>query len=141
MNKENEVQNFPAVNLAHVRTRLLQDGGSGVAPPPAPPDQSSSYSSLTNSVDSNDNELQYDNLLHDAPPSSSSSRYLTSSSPEPNVLQVYAAYDTGLASGTSVRIQVPLSVCYLYNVIVGLLLLLCPGVGVDHRPGGCRSCH
>jgi len=107
MNKENEVQNFPAVNLAHVRTRLLQDGLAPV------PDQSSSYSSLTNSIDSNDNEYVTDNKFdnHNTsldPTATLSGRFLNagSTSPEPNILQVFAAYDTGLASGTSVRIQV-----------------------------------
>jgi len=102
MNKENEGH---LTNLAHVRTRLLADGSQ--LPLPPPPDQggpSSNYSSLnysvsTNSIDSNDNDLVGPRQLDIICPQ-------PSSSPEPNILQVFAAYDTGLAQGTSVRISV-----------------------------------
>jgi len=107
MNKENESH---MTNLAHVRTRLLADGTPLPLPPP-PPDQGgppSTYSSLnysvsTNSIDSNDNEVvgvsRHSDMICPQP----------SSSPEPNILQVFAAYDTGLAQGTSVRISVTTS--------------------------------
>ena len=75
MNKENESH---LTNLAHLRTRLMSDGGGGQGPP----EPSSNYSSL-NSIDSNDNEIMsqlYPRQTH---------------SPEPNILQVFAAYDTG----------------------------------------------
>ena len=101
-------------NLAQVRTRLLADGG----PPPPPPQSFTSniYSTnSTNSVDSNENE--YGGGGDGGPNPSlplqsyeSSSNYLPggggSGAPEPNILQVYAAYETGLAQGTSVRIKV-----------------------------------
>merc|ERR1712150_273163 len=84
LNKENESH---LTNLAHMRTRLMSDG---TVPAPEP---HSNYSSL-NSIDSNDNEIMsqlYPRQAH---------------SPEPNILQVFAAYDTGLAQGTSVKISV-----------------------------------
>ena len=74
MNKENE--NSHLTNLAHMRSRLMSDG---TVPAPEP---HSNYSSL-NSIDSNDNEIMsqlYPRQTH---------------SPEPNILQVFAAYDTG----------------------------------------------
>merc|ERR1712142_1214401 len=103
MNKENESH---LTNLAHVRTRLLADGTP--LPLPPPPDPPSSYSSLnysvsTNSIDSNDNEVV------GVPRQSEVICPQPSSSPEPNILQVFAAYDTGLAQGTSVRISVTTS--------------------------------
>ena len=73
MNKENESH---LTNLAHLRTRLMSDGTVPSA------EQHSNYSSL-NSIDSNDNEILsqlYPRQTH---------------SPEPNILQVFAAYDTG----------------------------------------------
>jgi len=104
MNKENESH---LTNLAHVRTRLLADGTPLPLPPP-PPDPPSTYSSLnysvsTNSIDSNDNEVV------GIPKQSEVICPQPSSSPEPNILQVFAAYDTGLAQGTSVRISVTTS--------------------------------
>ena len=92
MNKENDNH---LTNLAHVRTRLLADGTP--LPLPPPPDQMgppSTYSSLnysvsTNSIDSNDNEVV-------APRPSDVICPQPSSSPEPNILQVFAAYDTGM---------------------------------------------
>jgi len=104
LNKENE-----GTNLAHVRTRLMQDG-TPLAPQPTT-DQPSSYSSLNysvssaNSIDSNDNE--YEGKTSHRPSDLITNQ--SAGSPEPNILQVYAAYDTGLAQGTSVRIAVTTS--------------------------------
>ena len=81
-------------NLAHVRSRLLADAAGDV---PATY-SSNTYSNSTNSVDSNENDYstsQYSSNLHQV-----------QRAPETNILQVYAAYDTGLAHGTSVRIKV-----------------------------------
>ena len=84
MNKENDSH---LTNLAHMRSRLMSDsvGGdtghvTGQLEPPG--GQHSNYSSL-NSIDSNDNEILNHNYPRQGP------------SPEPNILQVYAAYDTG----------------------------------------------
>lgn len=104
MNKENEDMSH-LTNLAHVRTRLLQEETR--------PDPPSSYSSLaysvssTNSVDSNDNEWEGASRVHSRAGDLISNQIC--SSPEPNILQVFAAYDTGLAQGTSVRISVTTS--------------------------------
>ena len=90
LNKENE-----GTNLAHVRTRLMQDG-TPLAPQPTT-DQPSSYSSLNysvssaNSIDSNDNE--YEGKTSHRPSDLITNQ--SAGSPEPNILQVYAAYDTG----------------------------------------------
>jgi hypothetical protein len=105
LNKENE-----GTNLAHVRTRLMQDG-TPLAPQPTT-DPPSSYSSLNysvssaNSIDSNDNEYEGKTSHR---PSDLITNQRSTGSPEPNILQVYAAYDTGLAQGTSVRIAVTTS--------------------------------
>ena len=77
-------------NLAHVRSRLLADGPHLLNPPVSY--ISKTYSNSTNSIDSNENEYA-SNPRNNFPP-------------ESNILQVYAAYDTGLAHGTSVRIKV-----------------------------------
>ena len=58
-------------DTGHVTGQLEPPGG-----------QHSNYSSL-NSIDSNDNEILNHNYPRQGP------------SPEPNILQVYAAYDTG----------------------------------------------
>ena len=78
-NKENEGH---LTNLAHMRSRLMSDSvGAGSHPDPSG-GQHSNYSSL-NSIDSNDNEI----MNHIYP--------RQGSSPEPNILQVFAAYETG----------------------------------------------
>ena len=81
MNKENESH---LTNLAHMRSRLMSD--SGGVPGPGQPETAgghrSNYSSM-NSIDSNDNEIM--NQFYPR----------QGTSPEPNILQVYAAYDTG----------------------------------------------
>jgi len=77
-------------NLAHVRSRLLADGEDLANPQPEY--RSNTYSNSTNSTDSNEND--YSSQI---------------GAPETNILQVYAAYDTGLAHGTSVRIKVSTS--------------------------------
>ena len=81
MNKENESH---LTNLAHMRSRLMSDSG-GLAGPGQPETSGgnrSNYSSM-NSIDSNDNEIM--NQFYPR----------QGTSPEPNILQVYAAYDTG----------------------------------------------
>ena len=84
-------------NLAHMRSRLLADGGD---PPVSYTTSNATYrSNSTNSIDSNENEYAATRSAPQlpAPPATS------------DILQVYAAYDTGLAHGTSVRIKVSLT--------------------------------
>ena len=87
MNKENNEHHGQLTNLAHMRARLMSDSHGdrlpGSGPPETPGGHHSNYSSL-NSIDSNDNEI----MNHIYP--------RQGSSPEPNILQVFAAYDTGL---------------------------------------------
>jgi hypothetical protein len=90
-------------NLAQVRTRLLADG---VPPPPPPSFSSNIYSAnSTHSGDSNENDYGGDGGNQQSLPSYDSPAH-GGGVPEPNILQVYAAYETGLAQGTSVRIKV-----------------------------------
>jgi hypothetical protein len=86
-NKDNNNLN----NLAHVRSRLLADGMTDNLY------AGTQYSNSTNSVDSNnENEYGTSGQMHPR----------MMAPPESNILQVYAAYETGLAHGTSVRIKV-----------------------------------
>ncbi len=114
-NKENEVRNFP---------RLPQQAPSTSAAASSSHNQQASFSSLTlsqSSTNSSISEAQYENYpqqhkLHNKfdPRLAQSGRFVsqqpgtsTSTEPfEPNVLQVFAAYETGLASGTSVKLNV-----------------------------------
>lgn len=94
---------------------MLADGSG---PPQAPPPSFSSniYSTnSTNSIDSNDNEYGVGDggppppplqQPYDSPANLLGGGSSSSPQPEPNILQVYAAYETGLAQGTSVRIKV-----------------------------------
>jgi len=103
VNKEN--QGDQGTNLAQVRSRLLLDG--------QPADPPSAYSSLnysvSSSIDSNDNEVDGVSGRTGRGSRAEVIRVPASPEPEPNILQVYAAYDTGLAQGTSVRIAVTTS--------------------------------
>ena len=88
-------------NLAHMRSRLLADAAGDLPYSTT----NTAYSNSTNSVDSNENEYST-NLSSSTQQYHSSNLQQVQRPPETNILQVYAAYDTGLAHGTSVRIKV-----------------------------------